>query len=622
MLDSIRNNSQSIWVKIAFALIILVFVFLGVGSFQATSGIIAKVNGIEINEQEFVQLYSEQAENLRQQFPDLNEEQLKSMGFANFVLESLIVRTLLQEEAKRTGISITPKELLEIIATFPFAKGADGKFSKEVYLAALKNAGQSPKAFEENLANQMLEEKFRQFFANFSYTSPDLAKQMYDYQLSERAFEAYLVEIAPLVDSVEVSEETLKELYEKTKATYIVPANMSLEMIEITPEKLSKPDEITESQNENENHANKAIYDTPPSVTASNNVFSLAENASEEENAKAQEIIKQVQEKLNNNVPFADVAKEFSQDPGSAQSGGSLGTFTRGQMVKPFEEAAFALEQGKISDPVRSQFGYHIILVENKIPAKELDSKTKRDVIAAKLAHTKATSQLQSLADSLLLQVHGNSDASEAATKAGLSLDKKTLLTPAELKVEYGISDADIQLLQNNEINTFTKSAIATNKGLIIAKVTEKNAEKAQDFDQVKEQLLTIAKQTAANEEAKNMAESMLKDVSAIAANKLEKAQINRAGASTLGVNTELADALFDVQPNSDWLKNAYLLDNAYAIIKPLNEIPASQSNWDLQKDMMTAQIQSSRNGILMSLFIEELRRTAEVQVLNQAYFQ
>ncbi len=622
MLDIIRNNSQSIWVKIAFGLIILVFVFLGVGSFQATSGIIAKVNGIEINEQEFVQLYSEQAEKLRQQFPEINEEQLKSMGFANFVLESLIVRTLLQEEAERTGIRVTPQELLSLISTFPFTKDANGKFSKEIYLEALRNAGQSPKVFEENLANQMLEDKFREYFSTFSYTSEALAKQMYDYQLSERAFNSFSIQVEPLIETVEISDEDLQELYEKTKSNYIIPASLSLDMIEITPENLAKKENITDEEIENEYLMNKVRYDIPESVSASHILISLAENAKAEDEAKAMEKIKEIQAKFAKDADFAKLAKEYSDDPGSGPSGGSLGNFTRGQMVKPFEDAAFSLEIGKLSEPVRSQFGYHLILVENKIPAQELDKEAKREVIAPKLALNKARTKLQSVADSLLLQVHGNADAKTAAEKEGLTLVSKKDITPAELKVNYAISDADIQLIHALEIDEFAKAAIATNQGLVVVQVKEKTPEQAQDFAQVKEQILGIAKQTAANEEAKKLAEEMLLDTTKIPTNDLEKAQINRAGASSLGVSTELADALFDVAPNSDWLETPYFLDNAYVLVKPLGEIAASQSNWELQKDMMTAQIHSSRNGILVNVFIEELRRTAEVQVLNQAYFQ
>ncbi len=622
MLEFIRKNSQSIWIKGAFGVIILVFVFLGVGSFQATSGIVARVNGLDISEQEFIQVYSEQAEKLRQQFPDLNEEQLKEMGFANFVLESLVVRTLLQEESERTGIKVSPKELLELISTFPFTKDANGKFSKELYLNTLKNAGQTPKSFEENLALQMLEDKFREFFATFSYTSPALAKQMYDFQLAERAFNTYLIEIEPLLETVEVSEETLKEVYEKSKANYIIPASISLEMIEITPEKLSKPAEITDEEVENEYLANKARYDTPESVTASHILISLAENASKQDEAKALEKIAQIQAKLKENVSFADLAKEFSDDPGSAAGGGSLGTFTRGQMVKPFEEAAFALENGKVSEPVRSQFGYHLIFVENKIPAKELDQKAKREVIEVKLALEKAKAKLQSVADSLLLQIHGNTEPAEAAKKEGLELTNKVALTEADLKVSYSLSDADIQLLQALDLNEYSKSAIATSQGLIIAKVTDKVEQSTQSYEQVKEQLLSIAKQTAAHDEAKTLAENMLKDPSTIPSNKLAKAQINRAGSSSLGANTDLADAIFDVKPNSDWLQTPYFLDNAYALIKPLEEIPASPTNWELQKEMMTAQIEASRSNVLLSIYLEELRRTAEVKIINQAYFQ
>ncbi len=117
-----------------------------------------------------------------------------------------------------------------------------------------------------------------------------------------------------------------------------------------------------------EEHREK--YDTPERVRARHILIRVPENASEAEIAQAKKQIEDIKKELENGADFAELAKQHSQDPGSAPKGGDLGFFTRGQMVQEFEDAAFALEPGQVSDPVRTQFGFHLIKVEEKKPAE------------------------------------------------------------------------------------------------------------------------------------------------------------------------------------------------------------------------------------------------------------
>ncbi len=129
-------------------------------------------------------------------------------------------------------------------------------------------------------------------------------------------------------------------------------------------------------------------YDTPEQVHARHILIRVPENASEAEIAQAKKQIEDIKQELENGADFSELAKKYSQDPGSAQNGGDLGFFSRGQMVQEFEEAAFALEPGQVSDPVRTQFGFHLIKVEEKKPAEhpelaQIRDRVLKDYIAA-----------------------------------------------------------------------------------------------------------------------------------------------------------------------------------------------------------------------------------------------
>lgn len=122
-------------------------------------------------------------------------------------------------------------------------------------------------------------------------------------------------------------------------------------------------------------------YDTPEEVHARHILIRVPENASETEIAQAKKQIEDIKKELENGADFAELAQKYSQDPGSAQNGGDLGFFRRGQMVQEFEDAAFALEPGQISDPVRTQFGFHLIKVEEKKPASHPELAQIRDQV-------------------------------------------------------------------------------------------------------------------------------------------------------------------------------------------------------------------------------------------------
>ncbi len=621
MLDGIRNHSQSIWVKVAFGLIILVFVFWGIGSMQSVTTGVARVNGVEISEQEYLQAYSQQLDTIRASIPNITDEQLKQMNFPSYVLESLAIQTIFQQEAQRIGMTITPRELYDVISQYPFTHDANGKFNIEVYEKAIANAGQTPKAFEENIKKSMLQAKFAEILAPFAHASEVQAKQLYEYNAEKRAFDAVFVADSDFIDSVNPSDDDLKVLYESTKQNYMAPASINLEYIEVSPSALAKVDTITDVQIQEEYAKNPNTYDTPENVTASHLLILLPQESPEEREAEVLAEIKEIQVKLADGANFAELAKEFSDDVVSGQNGGELGTFVRGQMVPEFEEVAFSQEVGTISEPVRTQFGYHLINVTGKEAAKPLSDEEKKEIIGKVLAEREALSRVQTVVDSLLVQVNGNSSFSDAALKEGLKV-KSTGAVPFEfLASSYNITTTDIDVLKQTAAGTVLSNPISANNALLIAKVVENNPAQAQTFEQVKESVRAESKQSLAHQKAKESALELLKDTSKIDSTTLSESTIDRQGITSFGVTVPLKDAIFEA-PENTWLSDAYAVDNGYIIVKPAKIIPASAEEWDGIKISVLRQIEQSRMDMLFSLYLQELRSLAEIEILNELYFQ
>ncbi len=625
MLEGIRNNSQSIFIKVAFGIIILVFVFMGIGSIGTTASIVAKVNGEDITEQEFLSAYNQQRENIMANLPNVTEEFLEQMNFNGIVLESLVLKTLLEQESERTGISITPLELYEVISLFPFTHGSDGKFNQEVYQKALASMGQTPKRFEDTVKRDLLEAKFKELFANFSYASPLQARQVFDHQLEQRAFEAYIIKDEDFLASTNPSEEETKALYEEIKAQYTVPASVNLEFVELNPTILAKPELLTDEQILAEYNANKDLYDTPEKVTASHILLLLDENASAEDEAKVMEKITEIQAKLANGENFGDLAKQYSEDPGSAPLAGELGTFTRNQMVKPFEDAAFSQEIGTVSEPVRTRFGYHLILVNAKEAAQALAQDAMREVIGVELAAKEAAGKVQTVVDSLLIKVQGGTSLEDAAKQEGLEVDSTSLIPFDRLAQTYNFTQTDIDKIRAATIGTVMTDPISTGTSLYIVKVTENAPERTKAYDEVVELVLAEAQNKAAHALALEKANEVLKTINTNLPTDLgaiENSTMSRNGASSLIVSLPLSQALFDAPVDAQWLPEAYALEDGYLIAKAKELIPATEELWLAEKDALLAQMNTSRQDMFYSVFLQELRNKADIQIVNTLYFQ
>ncbi len=626
MLESIRNSAQSIWVKIAFALIIGVFIFWGIGSNPMGTGAVASVNGVDITEQEFAVMYNQQVERIRASVPDITLEQLEQMQFSYIVLESLIAQSLLRQESARTGIDISPRELFNLISTFPFTHDQDGKFSAEIYKEALASVRQTPKYFEDNLKKEMLEEKFRNLFQNFTYVSPLQARQLYDYQYEKRAFDYLFVANSEFLNEVNPTEVDLQKLYEETRAQYKMPASIDLEFIEVTPAKLANTTNITDEAIFAEYEKNKSKYDKPETVTASHILLRLDENASEEEEKKVLAEINDIRAKIDSGIDFEELARMHSADLYSAQNGGSLGAFGRGQMVTPFEEVAFSQPIGSISEPVRTRFGYHIIRVDSKEEAQALKDAELKEVIGKELAEFEAMGKIQSVLDSLIIQAHASKDENpleKAAQSEGLIVESTGLIPLHYLAGMYQIKSSDIQLLEQMEKGALLSSPLATNNGFLVARIKETFKERERSFDEVKEELIALVKNDLAHEKALEKAQEDLKSIDTVNVNLLQRNEMARNGAFELGDNVELAQTLFSApKNNTSWLNKPYAVENGYVLVKPLDFIPVNEDEWNARKEVLLSQMRMSRDNMLYAMYTQNLRENAEIKILNYAYFQ
>ncbi len=371
MLDFVRNKKKSLIIKLAFAVIILSFVIgyamlssPGGPGGDTPTGEAASVNGRKIAYQDFQTHYStlyQLYQSIYQdQFTPALESQLK---LADKALNGLIDQALLQEEAERQKISISQKELVEAIANVE-AFQDNGVFNKERYLQVLAYQRMTADEFESMQRSELIINKVReQLQAGVTVTDADVEEE---FRKNNEKVNLSFVSLAPAAfeKKVKVSDEALEAFFAAEQELFRIPDMVSLRYLQFQPQRYL--DQVTFEESELEKHYRRHLdqFEILERIKASHILVKLEADADAATREKKRAYAAKLLEDVRAGKDFAEVARVNSDDKASAVNGGNLGWFTRGSMVKPFEEAAFSMKPGDISDLVETTFGFHIIKVE------------------------------------------------------------------------------------------------------------------------------------------------------------------------------------------------------------------------------------------------------------------
>jgi peptidyl-prolyl cis-trans isomerase D len=365
LLSLMRKHAKSWLIKVMIGLISFVFVLYFGFSFRERKGVkVASVNGEPISRVEYEETRRRLRENLQQQYRGAwNEDLMKMFDIDNMALDSLINQRLVTQEAKKIGLDITEKEIQEEILAYPYFQ-SDGHFDERRYSALLSQNRMTPEDFEAGIAQQLLERKLTQFLTTFSSVTDQELLDKYTFD-NEKIMVSY-VQFLPkdFEGLVEYDPTALEDYFAEHKEEYRMPEEIKITYITIDPNDFADKVVISDEEVESYYEENIDMFQEERQVKARHILFKVDPEAPEEEKEKVKERALSVLEKARAGEDFADLAKEYSEGPNSAQ-GGDLGYFPRGQMVKAFDDAAFGMKKGEISDLVKTQFGYHIIKVED-----------------------------------------------------------------------------------------------------------------------------------------------------------------------------------------------------------------------------------------------------------------
>lgn len=297
---------------------------------------------------------------------NLTDEMLKTLNVKRQALDRIIDQRLLMEEAHRLGLRVTDEELVSAIQAIP-AFLNNGVFDPVRYDALLASNRLTPEMFERNHREAILIEKLQNIVSSSVKVADPEVKEWYDWSEAEVAIRYVLFDPSKYTD-ISTSDEELAKFYEEHKEQYQTEKKRKAHYVRFVPAAFMDKVLVNEEAVREYFEANPEQFKQEQTVEARHILIKVDQNAADDVVAETEKRAREVYDLAQKGTDFAELAKKYSEGP-TKDRGGFLGAFSKDTMVKPFAEKAFSMQAGQISEPVRTQFGWHIIKVEKVNPA-------------------------------------------------------------------------------------------------------------------------------------------------------------------------------------------------------------------------------------------------------------
>jgi peptidyl-prolyl cis-trans isomerase D len=633
VLKFMRRNARATWVRFTFMAIVLVFIFWGIGAGVGMMGdradVVARVNRDTIDPTHFRRAEANLERMYQQIYKDsMPPEMLKALDLPGKALDQLIRTSLLQQEAARIGLQVGDEELAESIQSMPVFQDG-GAFLKERYLAVLRaqNPPIQPGEFEAAQRDDLLVRKIDDIVgAGVQVTDAEL-KEQYHAENDRVDLDFARVKASDFADQVHPADADLQTYFDAHQEDFRVPERVRIEFLAYKPAAFESEVTVSDVDAQDYYDTHREKFDKPEEVQARHILLNLGPNAKDDEKAKVRKQAEEILAQAKGGADFAELAKQHSQDPGSASKGGDLGFFKRGQMVPAFDQAAFALAPGQISELVESPFGFHIIKVEAKHAAETptLDQVRSQVVDAIKQERSRDVAGNHARADrDKVVSGGGSLDAVGAAN--GVTLMNPPAFARTELIAGIGreakLSDAAFASAVND-----IPDVIETPGAFYVLRIAEKIPSRIPELATVRDDVDKAFHKQKTEELAKAKADGLLAALKQqnnfgafAAANGLTVEQtgpFTRAGTYVpkLGTQADLKKAAFELTKDHPVAPAVYQATGD-AVLAALKEIvPADDAKFEEQKDTLRQQTIERRRGLVSEQFVNELKARARIEI-------
>ncbi|MEC9407699.1 MAG: SurA N-terminal domain-containing protein [Pseudomonadota bacterium] len=514
MLQSIRESTSGPFAWIVVAIITVPFAFFGIETFRSGGGdaTVAKVGDEKITQRELQLGYEQRYQRLQQMMGESFDPSLiQGPQFRRTVLEDMVREQVITSYVEESRLRGTDAAVLEYLRQIP-AFQVDGEFSPDAYRDTLAANRRQPDAFEAQVADSIATEQLQLAIGQSALVAPGEVELAYRMQHQRRRFSQVTFTIAEFRDEIEVTDAEIQARYDSQSQRYTTPEQIKLAYIEVNQSQLTPEGEPDEA-------ALRAVYEDQRgrfTTVEARRTSHILIKAGERSSAEAQRLAEEARARIvDGGESFESVARELSEDGGSAQSGGDLDWVERGVMVPEFEDALFAMSEGEVSEPVETDFGWHIIKLESVRPetTKPFDDADVQARIREIYLRDAAAERFQALTEELETLAYESLDSLEpAAEVTGLSIEE----------TEWFSRNGGAGIASNDDVIETAFSPIVLEEGensrlieiepgrVVVVRVSDRQPEASRPLDAVREEIRAELVNEAAAARASEQAEALL----------------------------------------------------------------------------------------------------------------
>jgi peptidyl-prolyl cis-trans isomerase D len=515
MLQAIRDRLVG-WVAWGIVILISVpFIVLGVTDFGSPvrENTVAEVNGEEISQQDFRRRFDARRQALQRQLgasyrPDILDPQIQQQ-----VLDSMIEEKLLDLIAQQNNVQVGDGELASVIQNDPrFYQ--NGKFDFQYYRSIVGQSGFTPETYERYLRDDRAVSILPRIVETSGFITDAQASKYSQLLNQQRDIDYVMVDSEQFQEDVVVSDEEARAYYDSNHNEFTRPEQIRFEYVRSDAQSLAAKIEATEQDIRQyyEEHINSFLVEEQRA--ASHILLTMDEGKTLADSPEVQRKLDEIQQKIDAGETFESLAKEYSEDPGSAQQGGSLGQVLRGVMVPPFEEALYALtEKGQISEPVRTSFGIHLIRLDDLTPRQVKSFEEVKDQLQSEYAKKRAVELYYDQSERMAEISYERPDSlTPVAETLGMSLQTTDWVSmnndsPGIEGNKNVLRLAFSERLKSERINS-EPIEIGENDALII-RVVDTRPEKLVPYEEITEEVKKAARASAIRDRAVKHAEQL-----------------------------------------------------------------------------------------------------------------
>jgi peptidyl-prolyl cis-trans isomerase D len=628
MMAALRRFVSSWIAKALFWLLIVVFCFWGIGTGMFSQvHPVAQVNGVRILADQ-VQREADQMRQYYQRMLGANAPvYLKHVNLQQEALERIIENQLVDDQARRLGLEVGRKALEEKIAS---QRGfqRNGQFDFQLYRAVLRDNDLLPTEYETSMRSQMVHDALRQMIDQGVQVSDDEARHQYDLDNQNITLRYLEVPYSEYTARITPTQQEVAAFYEKNKELFREPERVKIALIHYDPQVLAAKTSPSAAEINDFYQRNlKSRFTHPELASASHILIAVPDGAGAKTKAaargKAEEIIK----KLKAGANFAKLAKKYSDDPGTRDSGGALGFFPRGQMVKPFNDAVFSMKPGEIR-LVETTYGYHVVKLDQLKPAHTDTLVEARPKIIEELREQVGSRLARQAVDEDLEAAVSGTSFQEIAKKRGLEVISPAAFARGEPIPEIG-TDREIA------DNAFTQGvgsvrAVPEKTGAYLMKVVKRFPSYipplADIQSKVRDAYIRATAERRAGEQARKLLAQIKtpSDFDRVAAanhltpNTTDPFKVSTRSVPGIGSFPEVTEAAALVASVPTVIDHVMDRDGNSYLFEVTSRVLPTEEQWNSAKTSFTQQFLARRRALAWDNYMDQLKSDAKIQIYSE----